>query len=50
MTSEFAEPTQQSRRSRKRRELEYLAALIAVEAERHPHEDVEKSFVMLTRC
>lgn len=41
--------TSQSRRSRKRRELEYLAALLAIEAERHPLADVEKTFVMLTR-
>jgi hypothetical protein len=49
MTSESAEPTSQIRRSRKRRELEYLGALIAVDAERHPNADVEKTFIMLTR-
>jgi len=49
MTSESTDPTVRSRRSRKRRELEYLGTLIAVEAERHPNEDVAKTFVMLTR-
>lgn len=49
MNSQFAEHTPQNKRSRKRRELEYLGALIAADAERHPNEDVEKSFVMLTR-
>ncbi|MEO8554284.1 MAG: hypothetical protein ABI678_30115 [Kofleriaceae bacterium] len=49
MSSEFADHTPQGKRSRKRRELEYLAALIAVDAERNPNEDVEKTFIMLTR-